>query len=113
MSQPSHVLASNEHPDDPSPRTQQDADNATSSWASPRRHAAAHRVLVVEPDGISSARLSLRLWTPPGSRISLLEFVAEDTETLARVRLDLSVPQGDAACEALGALLATRVAMPG
>lgn len=62
---------------------------------------------VIPPDPTSPARLALRPWTAPQSTVQLLELLAEDTETLARVRLDLSAPQARALREALGQILAT------
>lgn len=62
---------------------------------------------VISPDPTSPARLALRPWTAPQSTVQLVELLVEDTETLARVRLDLSTPQVTALREALGRMQAT------
>jgi hypothetical protein len=53
---------------------------------------------VVASDGVGSARLRLRVWSPlddPDGPAVLIELVAGDRDTGQRLRLDLSVPQLD------------------
>lgn len=57
--------------------------------------------IVIGPDATSPAGFTLRTWTGPAGGLRLVELVAQDTETLARVRLDLSVAQTPALAQAL------------
>lgn len=54
------------------------------------QHAAS---IIVPPDEASAAGLTMRAWPEPPGGVRLIELIAEDTETLARVRLDLSAAQ--------------------
>lgn len=56
-------------------------------------------------DTLSPAHLALRTWTGPADRVRFVEMVAEDTETQARVRVDLSTAQAVALRDCLDELL--------
>jgi len=56
-------------------------------------------------DTLSPAHLALRTWTAPADRVRFVEMVAEDTETQARVRVDLSTAQAVALRDCLDELL--------
>ena len=59
----------------------------------------------IDPDFLTPTRLELRSWTALADDIRFVEMLAEDTETRARVRVDLSTAQATALRDHLGRLL--------
>lgn len=60
--------------------------------------------IVVPPDEASPTGLTMRAWPESLGGVRLIELIAEDTETLARVRLDLSAAQVSALVAGLAVL---------
>lgn len=56
-------------------------------------------------DALSPAHLAVRPWTALGETTTFVEIVAEDTESQARVRVDLSTAQATALRDCLNEML--------
>lgn len=64
--------------------------------------------VAIEADGIGSARLQLRPWSPsddPGQPVVLVELIANDSDSRRRLRVDLSMQQIDRLLHALTAIV--------